>query len=43
MPINRSTKCWENSAVVLGVNILSSVGLFSFLSNFLLQKLAWKK
>lgn len=34
MPINRSTKCWENSAVVLGVNILICVGLFSFLIFF---------
>lgn len=28
MPINRSTKCWENSTVLFGAYILISLELF---------------
>lgn len=34
MPINRSTECWENSAVLLGVYIFIYLGLFSFKFSF---------
>lgn len=44
MPINRSTRCWGNSAVLHGINIFISVGLFFLLLfYFIPQELALKK